>query len=241
MGPRLTTPAIFRPIEILRVLSDAQVEFIIVGGLAAIAHGWSQSTRDFDAVAPESGSCAPYGTSRGTTHDCDQHLEAPASACTPHRAAVAGQALANGVSQVVAVTLGEDLDDHFAWAGQQPASLRTGFDALGRLIASLKTKPAPGTTKTMWQCTNLMVFSEFSRTPMINAGRPRHVAQVDGPVLRPPVEPEPRAARRVDPLTRQSSMARGVSLTFTPGTERPLKTSVKIVSYIVSMPERRQL
>ncbi len=48
----MTTPAIFRPSEILRVLTDAQVEFIIVGGLAAIAHGASQSTRDFDAVAP---------------------------------------------------------------------------------------------------------------------------------------------------------------------------------------------
>jgi uncharacterized protein (DUF1501 family) len=105
------------------------------------------------------------------------------------RAAVAGQALANGVSQVVSVTLGEDLDDHFDWAGQQPASLRTGFDALGRLIAYLKTKPAPGTTKTMWQCTNLMVFSEFSRTPMINTreGRDHHLTSsclLAGPGIR---------------------------------------------------------
>jgi hypothetical protein len=42
----------FQPSEILRVLADASVDFVVVGGLAAIAHGASQSTRDFDAVAP---------------------------------------------------------------------------------------------------------------------------------------------------------------------------------------------
>ncbi|MBE2249751.1 MAG: DUF1501 domain-containing protein [Myxococcus sp.] len=93
------------------------------------------------------------------------------------RAAVAAQALTNGVSQVVSLTLGEDLDDHFDWAAQQPAGQRLGFDALGRLIAYLKTKQAPGTTKSIWQCCNLMVFSEFSRTPMINTreGRDHHL------------------------------------------------------------------
>jgi uncharacterized protein (DUF1501 family) len=93
------------------------------------------------------------------------------------RAAVAGQALVNGVSQVVAVTLGEQLDDHFDWAGQQPQSLRLGFEALGRLISYLKSKQAPGTTKSVWQCTSMMVFSEFSRTPLINTreGRDHHL------------------------------------------------------------------
>lgn len=92
------------------------------------------------------------------------------------RAAVAAQALTNGVSQVVSVTLGEDLDDHFDWAAQQPAGQRMGFDALGRLISYLKTKQAPGTTKSVWACTSLMVFSEFSRTPLINTrgGRDHH-------------------------------------------------------------------
>jgi predicted nucleotidyltransferase len=42
----------FQPSEILRALDDAGVEFVVVGGLAAIAHGASQSTRDFDAVVP---------------------------------------------------------------------------------------------------------------------------------------------------------------------------------------------
>lgn len=93
------------------------------------------------------------------------------------RAAVAAQALTNGVSQVVALTLGEDLDDHFDWAAQQPAGLRLGFDALGRLISYLKTKQVPGTTKSFWQCTSLMCFSEFARTPLINTreGRDHHL------------------------------------------------------------------
>lgn len=93
------------------------------------------------------------------------------------RAAVAGQALANGVSQVVSLTLGEDLDDHFDWAAQQPAGLRLGFEALGRIISYLKTKQAPGTTKSIWQCTSLLCFSEFARTPLINTreGRDHHL------------------------------------------------------------------
>lgn len=105
------------------------------------------------------------------------------------RAAVAAQALTNGVSQVVSVTLGDDLDDHFDWAAQQPAGLRLGFDALGRLITYLKSKQAPGTTKTVWECTSLMVFSEFSRTPMINTreGRDHHLVSsclLAGPGIR---------------------------------------------------------
>lgn len=47
-----TATTSFQPGEILRVLADAGVEFVVVGGLAAIAHGASQSTRDFDALVP---------------------------------------------------------------------------------------------------------------------------------------------------------------------------------------------
>ena len=36
--------------ELIRVLSDAQVEFIIVGGVAAFAHGASRVTQDIDVV-----------------------------------------------------------------------------------------------------------------------------------------------------------------------------------------------
>jgi uncharacterized protein (DUF1501 family) len=93
------------------------------------------------------------------------------------KAALAGQAITNGISQVVAVTLADNLDDHFDEAGAQSQSLAEGFNALGKLISFLKSKIVPGTTKTFWECTSLMTFSEFSRTPMMNArdGRDHHL------------------------------------------------------------------
>lgn len=105
------------------------------------------------------------------------------------RAAIAGQAMVNGVSNVISVSLANGLDDHFDLFGQQAVSQRAGWDALGRLIAYLKTKTVPGTTKNFWQCTSLMVFSEFSRTPMINTreGRDHHLTSsclLAGPGIR---------------------------------------------------------
>lgn len=38
--------------ELLRLLLDAEVEFVVVGGVAAIAHGSASFTVDFDVVAP---------------------------------------------------------------------------------------------------------------------------------------------------------------------------------------------
>ena len=93
------------------------------------------------------------------------------------RAALAGQAMVNGVSNVVAVSLANGLDDHFDLFSQQAVSQTAGWDALGRLIAYLKTKQVPGTTRNYWQCTSMLVFSEFSRTPLINTrdGRDHHL------------------------------------------------------------------
>ncbi|PZR13276.1 MAG: hypothetical protein DI536_13395 [Archangium gephyra] len=93
------------------------------------------------------------------------------------RAAMAGQAMVNGVSSVVAVQLASGLDDHFDLFGQQAVSQRDGWDALGKLIKYLKSKQVPGTSKSFWQCTSMLVFSEFSRTPLINTrdGRDHHL------------------------------------------------------------------
>lgn len=44
--------ALLQPREVIGTLLDAEVEFVVVGGIAAIAHGASYVTRDFDAVAP---------------------------------------------------------------------------------------------------------------------------------------------------------------------------------------------
>lgn len=107
------------------------------------------------------------------------NLNAAADLLTPRgKAAIAAQAMTQGVSNVVSIQLANDLDDHFDEAGSQSVQLREGFDALGRLIAWLKGATVPGSTKTYWQCTTIMAFSEFSRTPMINArdGRDHHLA-----------------------------------------------------------------
>lgn len=105
------------------------------------------------------------------------------------RAAIAGQALVNGVSSVVSVQLANGLDDHFDLFGQQAVSQRDGWDSLGRLAAYLKSKQVPGTTKSFFECTSMLVFSEFSRTPMINTrdGRDHHLTSsclVAGPGIK---------------------------------------------------------
>lgn len=105
------------------------------------------------------------------------------------RAAMAGQAMVNGVSNVVAVTLANGLDDHFDLYSQQAVSQRDGWDALGRLIGYLKSKQLGTSGESVWQNTSMLVFSEFSRTPMINArdGRDHHLTSsclVAGPGIR---------------------------------------------------------
>lgn len=105
------------------------------------------------------------------------------------RAAVAGQAMVNGVSNVISVSLANGLDDHFDLFGQQAVSQQAGWDSLGRLVAYLKSKQVPGLGKSFWECTSMMVFSEFSRTPMINTrdGRDHHLTSsclVAGPGIK---------------------------------------------------------
>ncbi len=92
--------------------------------------------------------------------------------------AVAAQALTQGVSQVASLTIVGALDDHFDEAGSQSVKLRSGFDALGSLINYLKKVQVPGTSKNYWQCTTMLVFSEFARTPLLNSrdGRDHHLA-----------------------------------------------------------------
>jgi len=105
------------------------------------------------------------------------------------RAALAGQALTRGISQAVSVTLADGLDDHFDLPGQHAASLSPGFHALGLLISYLKSRQVGTTGKSFWDCTTLFAFSEFSRTPLLNArdGRDHHLTGsclVSGPGLK---------------------------------------------------------
>jgi predicted nucleotidyltransferase len=42
---------VFEPEEILRVLSEHRVDFVVIGGIAVQAHGYIRSTKDLDLVA----------------------------------------------------------------------------------------------------------------------------------------------------------------------------------------------
>jgi uncharacterized protein (DUF1501 family) len=159
----------------------------------------------FNAAAPPP-EVAPLFDALGITTAAD--LAGPKG-----RAALAAQALANGVSQAVSVQLASGLDDHFDWDTDHATSLRNSFDALGRLITYLKSVKYKGTSESVWQHTTLMVSSEFSRTPLINSrgGRDHHLASsclVAGPGIKGNTviggtTDVQLAARKVNPTTGQ--------------------------------------
>ena len=95
------------------------------------------------------------------------------------QAALAAQALVNGISQVVLLRLVNVTDAHFDddWPSNHPRLQREGFDAVAELMTYLKnTFDKNG--KPYWDRTTLMCFSEFARTPRINqqGGRDHHLA-----------------------------------------------------------------
>lgn len=95
------------------------------------------------------------------------------------------QLFANGLSTSISSVLADDLDDHDDWHVDHATKLRVGFEALADLVDFLKTtKDAQGNF--LWSRTSLMLSSEFSRTPLINArdGRDHHItnsALIAGP------------------------------------------------------------
>lgn len=95
------------------------------------------------------------------------------------QAALAAQALVNGISQVVLLRLVSLTDAHFDddWPSNHPANQRAGFDAVSELITYLKST-LDKNGKPFWDRTTLMCFSEFARTPKINqqGGRDHHLA-----------------------------------------------------------------
>jgi hypothetical protein len=85
-------------------------------------------------------------------------------------AAVARQALKYHVSRFVSVRLQDGLDTHTGrWATEQPRLLREGFDALTTLLEDLGTIDDTRRGGKLIDHTTVVVFSEFSRTPYLNA------------------------------------------------------------------------
>jgi hypothetical protein len=104
------------------------------------------------------------------------------------RMAAAAKLFESGFSSSASVVLQNDLDDHSDWHEEHATKLRAGLDALGDLIKFLvETKDKDN--ESLWSRTTLMLSSEFSRTPLINAreGRDHHITNsvlIAGPGIR---------------------------------------------------------
>lgn len=92
------------------------------------------------------------------------------------RAALVATALKRGVSQCVSINITGGLDTHFGTQLTHAQNQRVGWNALGDLVTDLKASPHPSGGSFM-DHTTILVFSEFSRTPLINAagGRDHHI------------------------------------------------------------------
>jgi hypothetical protein len=92
------------------------------------------------------------------------------------RAALVATALKKGVSQCVSINITGGLDTHFGTQVTQAQNQRAGWNAMADLVEDLRNSPHPGGGSFM-DHTTILCFSEFSRTPAINAsgGRDHHI------------------------------------------------------------------
>lgn len=92
------------------------------------------------------------------------------------RAALVATALKRGVSQCVSMNITGGLDTHFGTQLTHAQNQRNGWNALADLVTDLKQSPHPS-GGTFMDHTTVLIFSEFSRTPLINAsgGRDHHI------------------------------------------------------------------
>lgn len=92
------------------------------------------------------------------------------------RAALAATALKRGVSQCVSLNITGGLDTHFGTQLVHAQNQRAGWNALADMVTDLRSTPHPAGGHFM-DHTTVLIFSEFSRTPLINAagGRDHHL------------------------------------------------------------------
>ncbi|MET0403847.1 MAG: DUF1501 domain-containing protein [Cystobacter sp.] len=92
------------------------------------------------------------------------------------RAALVATALKKGISQCVSINLAGGLDTHFGTQTSHALNQRTGFDALAMLVNDLRSTPHWAGGNFM-DHTTVLVYSEFARTPLMNAasGRDHHL------------------------------------------------------------------
>jgi len=86
------------------------------------------------------------------------------------QAAIAAQALSSGTCRCVTIQAAGGLDTHFDnWDSDQGPRQERGFTAIARLATHLSELPYRDTGESMLDRTTIVGFSEFSRTPLINA------------------------------------------------------------------------
>ncbi|MEP7120211.1 MAG: DUF1501 domain-containing protein [Byssovorax sp.] len=137
-------------------------------------------------------------------------------------AAIAAQALTNGISEAVSLQLAGDLDDHNDWGDTHATGVADALDAIGNLITFLKKTPYKGGATMTWEHTTLLIFSEFARTPLLNgrAGRDHHLASscvVAGPGIKGnqifgATSDSAMVVRNVNPTTGKPDDANGIQL-----------------------------
>jgi len=91
-------------------------------------------------------------------------------------AAIAGQVVKRGLSRCVSIQLADALDTHDGdWQDTHADDLARGLTALARLIVDLKASPHPAGGSHL-DHTTILAFSEFGRSPLVNAmgGRDHH-------------------------------------------------------------------
>jgi uncharacterized protein (DUF1501 family) len=93
------------------------------------------------------------------------------------RAALVATALKQGISQCVTMNLVGGLDTHFGTQVTHATNQRNGWNAVADLIDDLRNAAHPE-GGTFIDHTTILVFSEFSRTPLINGagGRDHHIS-----------------------------------------------------------------
>jgi uncharacterized protein (DUF1501 family) len=93
------------------------------------------------------------------------------------RAALVATALKKGISQCISLNLVGGLDTHFGTQTSHAQLLKQGFDAIAALVDDLRATTHPSGGNFM-DHTTMVVFSEFARTPLLNAsgGRDHHLS-----------------------------------------------------------------
>ncbi|MBK05328.1 MAG: hypothetical protein CL920_12315 [Deltaproteobacteria bacterium] len=104
---------------------------------------------------------------------------------TQAQAAMAYQAIKYQVAQCVSIEIARGLDTHGPeWSTLQPQRLYDGFELLDTLVTDLKQTPHPlKPSKTLFDYTTILCFSEFTRTTLINSRDGRDHSLVNSALL----------------------------------------------------------